>query len=145
MVRSEPLDYKRPRSVQTQNGLRSAERQLDPAIFSAFRPPHGIALVPVDSSWRRDKTPGHGLENRARSTDILRKKKCVFRRFSSDFSAIPIMVFDKFGMKINPLVEPYVFLSLNSTFDSYLKKSKFERKKKFAQVPVNETQVFFLA
>ena len=138
-MRSGPLGYKRPRSVQTQNGSRSAERQSDPAISQPSG--HLTASHCCRSTHPRDKTPGHGLENRAWSTDILRKKYRVFRRFSSDFSATPIMVFDKFGMKINHLVELYVFLNLNSTFDSHLKKSKFEE---IAQVAVLKCS-FFLA
>ena len=42
------------------------------------------------------------------------------------FPAIPIVIFNKFGMNLNPLFELYMFVNLDLTFDQYLQKLKFE-------------------
>ena len=121
---------------------RDRETSIGPGLISAVRPPPAVALVAVDSSRRREKNPSHRLSNRRRWTEFLSKNKFGFRRLSGDFPATPIIVFDKNCMEIIPLVKIYLFVGLDSTFDSCLKNFKIW-KSIFDRVPGDETKFFF--
>jgi hypothetical protein len=49
--------------------------------------------------------------------DSKEKNISRFQRVLWRFSVTPIIVVDEVGMKLDPLVELYVFLSSDSTFD----------------------------
>ena len=111
--------------------------QPDPTFSQAFghlSTAHGCRSLQIGGAWvsissdrRREENLDHEFSIRSLKTAI-RRKKIYFQILAgfTTFSGEPIIVIDEVGMKLDYLVELYVFLSFDSTFDRCLWKLKFE-------------------
>ena len=82
--------------------------------------------MPISSDRRREENLDHRFLIRSWKTAIRRKTHFQISAGSTTFSGESIIVVDEVGMKLDSLVELYVILRFDSTFDRCLWKLEFE-------------------
>ena len=100
--------------------------QPDPTFsqpFGHLSAAHGCRSLQIGGAKRTSTTDSQSKVGRRRFEG---KKHFQILAGSTTFSGEPIIVVDEVGMKLDSLVELYVFLRFDSTFNRCLWKLKFE-------------------